>query len=130
MFRRKARVAASATLVSLTVMSDKSHFDAPGTTIPVSGLTWTATGAAFINGTMSSAGAQTVGFVDRPGEPELARRPTRLENLVELCARLILGHADLHPVHSIADKRNAPAGSFATLRRAGWWRFSMICMAS
>ena len=55
----KARVAASANIL-LTVISDKSHFDAPGTTIPVSGLTWTATGSAFINGTMTSAGAQTV----------------------------------------------------------------------
>ena len=56
----KARAAASSNIL-LTVISDKSHFDAPGSaTIPVAGLTWTATGSVFINGTMSSAGAQTV----------------------------------------------------------------------
>jgi hypothetical protein len=63
----KARVAAAANIL-LTVISDKAHFDAPGSaTIPVTGLTWTATGSAFINGTMSSAGAQMVASWTGPG---------------------------------------------------------------
>jgi hypothetical protein len=56
----KARVAAAA-VINLTVQAGASHFDSPGTTIPVTGLTWTTSGAPFINGTMSSAAAQTVG---------------------------------------------------------------------
>ena len=56
----KARVAASA-VISLTVISDKSHFDSPGTTIPVSGMLWTSSGAPFVSGTMSNLAAQSVG---------------------------------------------------------------------
>ena len=56
----KARVA-DTTLVSLTVHSDKTHFDSPGTTIPVGALKWSSSGGVFLpNGSMANA-AQAVG---------------------------------------------------------------------
>ena len=61
----KARVAPT-TPVTLTVVADKTHFDDPGTTIPVGALKWTSSGGVFNGtGTMANA-AQSVGFWTGP----------------------------------------------------------------
>jgi hypothetical protein len=54
----RARVQPTENLV-VTVVAGNAYFDTTST-IPVSGLTWTATGAVFANGTMSSTTPQTV----------------------------------------------------------------------
>jgi hypothetical protein len=75
----RARVAPT-TVVNLTVIAGASHFDAPGTTIPVTGLTWAATGTDFLSGTMSSAAAQSVGSWTGPANKTSSQTYT-LENL-------------------------------------------------
>jgi hypothetical protein len=49
----RARVTAAQGLV-VTVNADDTHIDEATDTIPVSALTWTATGTNFLNGTMSN----------------------------------------------------------------------------
>jgi len=56
----RARVAPSVDL-SVTVVADDDFFDPLTSTIPVAGLSWTATGTAFVaGGAMSSSTPQTV----------------------------------------------------------------------
>ena len=49
----RARVAPTQALV-VTVAADDTHFDETTDTIPVTALTWTATGTNFVNGTMGN----------------------------------------------------------------------------
>lgn len=47
--------------LTVTVVAEDAHFDPTTLTIPVGGMTWTATGTGFVGGTMSAATPQTVG---------------------------------------------------------------------
>ncbi len=61
-----ARVGATST-VSLTCLANTDLSDGGGNTIAISNITWTATGAGYVPGTMSSASAVNVGGWTGPG---------------------------------------------------------------